>query len=65
MLQNALQSSPPSKFQSSKQVTKNNVDKVNQIEAENNHFYYFNGKLKRVGNHALRVEYENNTIGKS
>ncbi|ROL47487.1 hypothetical protein DPX16_13202 [Anabarilius grahami] len=65
MLQNVLQSSPPSKFQSSKQVTQNNMDKVNQIEAENNHFYYFNGKLKRVGNHALRLEYENNTIGKS
>ncbi len=60
ILQNTLQSSTLSKYQSSKQISQNNMDEVN-AEDENNHFYYFNGKLKRVENHALGLKYDNNT----
>ncbi|XP_043077091.1 mucin-17-like [Puntigrus tetrazona] len=51
--QNALQSSPLNN-------NNNKMDKVND-EDENSHFYYFNGKLKRVENHALIQEHDNNT----
>ncbi len=60
ILQNTLQSSTLSKYQSSKQISQNNMDEIN-AEDENNHFYYFNGKLKRVENHELGLKYDNNT----
>lgn len=57
-LQKSLQASTLNKFQSVTQV----AQKIkNQTSEDNSHFYYFNGKLKRVGNHTARLENHNNT----
>ncbi len=50
ILQNTLQSSTLVNIRVLT-ISQNNMDEIN-AEDENNHFYYFNGKLKRVENHA-------------
>ncbi|KAA0719927.1 hypothetical protein E1301_Tti011646 [Triplophysa tibetana] len=56
-----IQESLQAFFKSFTQLPQKNIEKENQTSDANSHFYYFNGKLKRVGNHAARHENNNKT----